>query len=192
MHTPSVGDLLYGMGSMTMPDWVKDQLDHSPVRKARKKHFRDLTTFANQSKTSYSVAYFTELGCYSSIPTILCKSLESKGVDLSKLHSAYFEFQKDSRQHFALNFIAPKRSVLNDNLYLNPEHSFVRVLRDTLEISRAALSKGLCIQPASLYRLENNKLSELPSELFISLVHCGFTHKEVETFNGRERKLSTT
>lgn len=175
-----------------MPDWVKDQLEHSPVRRARKKHFRDLTTFAVQSKTSYSVAYFTELGCYSSIPTVLGKSLESKGVDLPKLHSAYFEFQKDSRQHFALTFIASKTTELENNLHLNPEHSFVRVLRDTLEISRAALSKGLCIQPASLYRLENNKLNELPSELFISLVHCGFTHRQVETWNGRERKLSST
>lgn len=176
------------MGSETAPDWVAARLNRSPIRKQRRKYYNNLTEFQRKLGIQYSVAYFTECGCYGKIPDTIIKAFASKGVDIPSLRQEYREFQKDCRQEFGEYFrdilLSESFNLVLERVY--PSTSFVKLLQDELGMSRAELAKWLCIQTAILYRLEKGQTKEFPDDLVDALYQAGISHDVIRRWNYRE------
>lgn len=180
------------MGKEAAPQWITDRLKRSPVRRERQRYFKDLTTFARASKVQFSVGYLAELACYTRIPTALYNSLKKKGVDLPTLETEYYQFQKECRKDFGDEFILPYLDELSEYLEVTGRDcSTLEKVRHYLNFTRSEWSKGLCIQPATFYRIETGKAKELPEAVVQALFHAGVPSNLIKEWNERARHYST-
>lgn len=183
------------MGKEAAPAWITERLNRSPVRRERKRYFRDLTTFARLSHVQFSVAYLTELACYTRIPTAIWVALRKKGVDMSALEDQYFEFQKQSRMDFGAEFIVDHLDNLVDFVSSDTtlrDISPIERARHFLGFSRSEWAKGLCIQPATFYRLETGRSNEFPIALMQALYQAGVPFHVVKDWNEQSRNYATS
>lgn len=174
------------MGSEAAPQWVTERLRSSPIRRERERYYRDLKTFAREIGVQSSVVYFTECGCYSRIPTSIWNALLNKSVPMWDLDREYHAWQKECREEFGQRFILPSLDVLSNRCWDN-SFSPIYQIREELGFSRSEFCKGLCVQPATLYRVESDRVREFPIELKQALLHAGVPLDVVRDWDERTR-----
>lgn len=174
------------MGSEAAPTWVTERLRSSPLRRERERFYRDLKTFARKLGIQPSVVYFTELGCYSRIPTSIWNALLNHDVPMWDLDREYHVWQRECRETFGKDFILPNLELLSNCPWSNSYSPFYQI-REALGFSRSEFCKGICVQPATLYRVESDKVKEFPIELKQALLQAGIPLDIVRDWDERTR-----
>src|SRR2546423_931364 len=128
---------------------LKLQLQSNPVRLARVSLGLTLEAVSELASVHVQAWYLTECGCYTEIPPAISSYLQRKGIHLGELQADYTGFVVGTRTRFSRAF-GPFNSLPKVNCLESP----VVTWRGTLNLSRAALAKGACIQPAVLYKCE--------------------------------------
>lgn len=150
-------------------------LDNNPVRRARVRLDLSLYAVASAAKVNYQTWYLTECGCYKEIPPVVLAFLEAEGFNVLHLENEYTDYVSETRDDFALRF----RPVF-EQLELGDEKNSVVEFRETLGLSRAALGKQLCVQPAVLYKVESGHSKGLPQQLREALIEVGIPEDLLE------------
>lgn len=174
------------MGSEAAPEWVTERLRNSPIRRERTRFYRDLKTFARKLGIQQSVVYYTECGCYSRIPTQIWNAFRSNGVNIRELEHEYHEWQKKCRREFGERFILPYLHLL----HFDSAYSPLYCVRTSLGFSRSEFCKGICVQPATLYRVEGRRTKEFPIEVVQAFIHAGIPVEKVREWNDRTRRFA--
>lgn len=150
-----------------MPETLLN-LQNNPVRRARLKMGLSLTAIAEAAKINYQTWYSTECGCYADIPPGILGFLEAEGFNVLHLETEYHDFVSETRDEFYLTHL----DALN-KFTLSGEAHPVEEFRTALGLSRAALAKQLCVQPAVLYKVESGDSKGLPRQLRDALLEAG-------------------
>lgn len=157
-------------------------LSLSPLRKARTELWpnKSLDEIVNEVGINYQMWYLTECGCYDSISPRIKIYLQNGGFDISRLDYSYSEFQREQRASFRERYSDARINLL-PVVSGNP----MRDYWEQFGLSRTAFAKALCIQPATLYKLENLQMRSLSGQLMEALEDAGMTIQNIEELNER-------
>lgn len=159
----------------------KTVLSTNPIRVARLGQGKTLHEFAADLEINYQAVYLSESGVYPHIlPTIKKYLVNTLKLDPRNLDLSYYAFVYTNRKHFEYTF-GPDWHLPEPLLGDSP----IVVWRESLNLSRSALSKGICVQPSMLSRVENKKMAMLPSQLIEALKAIGWTKSLIDEMDYR-------
>lgn len=157
-------------------------LSGNPVRIARFRIGKTVQQAADGAGIKWQAWYMTECGCYNDVPPKIERFLYGLGYLLSS--DEYTDFRKAQQRKFGELFIQdkglPVASLAHPPIKVYREHIGVR--------SRTSFAKGLCIQPALLYKLENGQAKHLPDQIYQALVTAGLTVDQADELDERTRE----
>lgn len=183
------------MAAEAAPLWVAEQLERSPVRRLRQKHFRTLTAFQKATGLSKPVIYYTELGCYNKLPGPYFTAFKARSADIDPVLLEYQLFRTESRKIFGKLFIKPNLEYLTERMRepaLYESISPVLHFRELLNLSRSELAKGMCIQTSTLLRSETGASLEFGRDLYGAFRAIGIPGPTVREWDEYARKYAAT
>lgn len=150
----------------------KESLERSPLRIFRERAGHSIESAAAFAKIHWQAWYMTECAVYAALPPAVLKAVDKMGGNTETLKRDYRQFQKEQRELFGIQY----RDTFE---YFNlPEFKFSQnPFRDwrtkLVDLSRQALAKRLCVQPAVLYKVEHGKSASLPEQVKEALEEAG-------------------
>ena len=159
-----------------MPD-----LSASPVRLARKRLGLSLQKLSDSLGVQYQLVYLTECGCYTEIPPVILVFLAKEGFSVGKLEEDYNKFVQKQRRAFGETYFPRDFELPDPAASQNP----LTLLRKKLDLNKAAFAKGLCIQPAVLYKIETGQQRTLALQIKVALVEAGLPWVEMKELESR-------
>lgn len=163
--------------------------DHfaNPVRTCRKHLKLTLEQFSKLTGVHVQAIHLLENGCYTPIlPRISEYLVNNYVIDPVTLQDSYSTFQFHTRATFGRSHnFSSLQQVGEWNGDTSPFEEF---RSQCLHVTRTSLAKGLCVQPAALFRLANNQVKELPVLVQNALSEAGLPMDLVYELNDRTRE----
>lgn len=156
------------------------RLDANPVRVARRSMRKTIEQITKDANVNWQLWYLTECGCYDRIPPVISQYLADNGYFL--LEQDYFEFQTRQRRRFSERF---HPDTINALPSAASEGCPLTVYRLSLGVARLGLAKGLCVQPAVLWKVEKRHSKCLPAQLHQALLEFGMREENVNELDDR-------
>lgn len=158
----------------TPPIYTASDAFVNPIRVCRKQLNMTLAQFSEATGVHAQAIHLLENGCYYPVlPRVSSFLSENSIIDPHELQEAYSSFQFHQRSSFGRQYSFSHLNTVGDwNGTQSPFEAFrIQVVR----IARTALAKGLCVQPAALFRLANNQVKELPALVQAALSEAGLS-----------------
>ena len=156
------------------------KLSGSPVRKARKQLNKTVQQAADGADIHWQAWFMTECGCYNDIPPKIASYLANNGLTIDG--EEYTEFRKSQQRDFGELFAIGERGLPPASLSQPP----IRAYREHIGVrSRTSFAKGLCVQPALMYRLENGQVKYLPDQIYQALLVAGLSTEDADELDER-------
>lgn len=160
----------------------------NPIRTCRKHLSATLEQFSQLTGVHVQAIHLLEFGCYYPIlPRITQFIVDNHIMSVEDLHSAYSNFQFHQRGDFGRRHNFNHLTTVGD--WDGDTSPFEEFRSQIIRVTRTALAKGLCVQPAALYRLANNEVKELPSLVQNALSEAGLSLDLVYELNERTREF---
>lgn len=161
-------------------------LTDSPTREIRNRCGMTLKEFGAKLDLNYQTVYLNECAVYES-PV---ERVVQAGVSIGRFNLAWdykkFQFAQRAKLGEHFQFYRLGLSALS-----TPEVNPVYALRTRLELSRLAFCKALCVHPATVARVENNKSHILGTQLSNALLDAGLSLDLVGEMSYRLNDLTT-
>jgi DNA-binding XRE family transcriptional regulator len=159
----------------------------NPIRLCRKHLSATLEQFSQLTGVHLQAIHLLENGCYYPIlPRVYNYIIEHNIMSSEDLLSAYSNYQFHQRGDFGRQHNFPHLSTVGD--WDGDTSPFEEFRSQIVKVTRTALAKGLCVQPAALYRLANNEVKELPALIQNALQEAGLPLDLVYELNERTRE----
>lgn len=154
-------------------------LSHNPIRLLRHRLGKTVQAAADEAGIHWQAWYMTECGCYNDVPPKISIYLKGKGYGFSD--EDYQNFRLVQQRIFGEEYL--KRKGLPAPTLAVPPITEFRKYHGIR--SRTSFAKGLCVQPALLYKLEHGMVKYLPDQLYQALLQAGLPVEEVEELDNR-------
>jgi len=156
----------------------------NPVQLCRKQLGYTLDQLSKATGVNLQAIHLLEQGCYFPVlPRIEQFFTDRHVITAEELREAYINYQFHQRSVFGESHGIPE---LSDVGYWDgstcPFEEF-RIQR--VKVTRTALAKGLCVQPAVLFRLANNQSKTIPSLLSNALLEAGLSLELLDELSER-------
>jgi len=162
-------------------------LSKNPVRQVRREHNLTLQALAEKCNVTLNAVYNQECGVYPYIlGNILMVLVNEYGEEYFSLNERYKEFIKERR----LTFLDELGPFNYRDIEVDATLSPIAVFRRSLDLSKMAFCKRLCIQPSLLNRCEAGACQTLPSAIVNALRQVGFEDEGIEELNYRQGEFN--
>lgn len=146
----------------------------NPIQICRKQLNLTLQELSNQTGVNLQAIHLLEQGCYYPIlPRIEKFFTDHNVIDANELSEAYVNFQFHHRTVFGSQVGMDSFHDVGDWDGSDPPFEVFRTQR--LRTTRTGTAKGLCVQPAVLFRLANNQSKTIPVILNNALLESGLS-----------------
>lgn len=156
-------------------------LQESPLRVLRTSLGLDLNQVAKEVGVSESFLTMTELAVYENVSRKILDfyTKQIPHLSLTALESAYHTYQNEKRERFGEVYrgqVGEDVVEFQKSFPVDLSKSPIQVFRERIDpaLSRAALAKNLCVQPAHLFKLEKGTAANIPLQLTIAFGDSGF------------------
>jgi len=158
----------------------------NPIQLCRKEIGFTLEQLSKATGVNLQAIHLLEQGCYYPIlPRILEFFVDRDTIDRQDLESAYSTWQFHTRVSFGSAVGMDRFSDVGDwDGSISPFEVF---REEKLKVSRTGTAKGLCIQPAVLFRLVKNESKSIPAILCSALLDSGLSLDLLDELNERTR-----
>ena len=160
----------------------------NPIRTCRKHLSATLEQFSQLTGVHMQAIHLLENGCYYPIlPRVVTFIVENQIMSQQDLFDSYALYQFHSRSDFGRQHEFSHLNTVGD--WNGSTSPFEEFRSQIVRVTRTALAKGLCVQPAALYRLANNEVKELPTLVQNALQEAGLPLDLVYELNERTREF---
>lgn len=160
----------------------------NPIRLCRQHISATLEQFSTLTGVHLQAIHLLEFGCYYPIlPRVASFIVDNNLMSAEDLSDAYSNFQFHQRSDFGRQHNFSHLNTVGD--WNGDTSPFEEFRSQVVKVTRTALAKGLCVQPAALYRLANNEVKELPALVQSALSEAGLSLDLVYELNERTREF---
>lgn len=160
----------------------------NPIRTCRKALSVTLEQFSQLTGVHLQAIHLLEFGCYTPpLPRVVSYLTEHDIISREDLLDSYSTFQFHSRSTFGRQHNFSSISTVGE--WAGETAPFDEFRSQIIKVTRTALAKGLCVQPAALFRLANNQVKELPVLIQSALSEAGLSMDLVYELNDRTREF---
>lgn len=152
----------------------------NPVHRLRQEERLTLAQFADRAGVHLQAVFLNERGVYPTILPSILSYMHRLRPEGRGWQSEYTAYVLEKRLEFGAHYDLPNTQ-LGPPVGSNP----FRGWRDQYDLSRMAVAKGLCVHPASLYKVEHDETKHLPEQLVVALKVAGMPSMVIEELQFR-------